>query len=372
MAKSRVRDLSVGAMFALALIIIALTIMAVGSESRLFVQKSHYSVIFPNAEGLRVGSPVKMAGVQVGAVSAVHLSTDPEKSGIEVEVGVDKAYAERVREDSRAALRILQLLSGEKFVEIIPGSPQSPLRSQGSVIEPIQAQEILEQAAVTAENLNDITISLKNILGAMEQGDGLIGQMINDPEFGQQGLVALRGSLENLRVLTGDILKGDGFASRLIYDDGFAARVDTLSQALDSLADLLAAANSGQGGVGALLQEDGAGQQAIEDLRDAASSIKAITARLGSQEGLFGKLLNDTEYSEGLARDLRATVGNLAEITGKINSGQGTLGQLVNERVLHDGLEDMAAGVNDSKYARWLTRHYRKKGIKIEEQQAEE
>jgi phospholipid/cholesterol/gamma-HCH transport system substrate-binding protein len=372
MAKSRVRDLSVGAMFALALIIIALTIMAVGSESRLFVQKSHYSVIFPNAEGLRVGSPVKMAGVQVGAVSDVSLSTDPEKSGIEVEVGVDRAYAERVREDSRAALRILQLLSGEKFVEIIPGSPQSPLRSQGSVIEPIQAQEILEQAAVTAENLNDITISLKNILGAMEQSDGLIGQMINDPEFGQQGLAALHGSLENIRLLTSDILEGQGFAGRLIYDDGFAAKVDTLSQVLDSLADLLAAANAGQGGVGALLQDGGAGQKAVEDFRDAASSIKAIAARLESKEGLFGRLLNDTEYSEGLARDLRATVGNLAEITGKINSGQGTLGQLVNERVLHDGAEDIVAGANDSKFARWLMRHYQKKGIKIEEQLAEE
>jgi len=172
MAKRRVRDLSVGVMFALALIILALTIMAVGGESRLFVQKSYYSVIFPNAEGLRVGSPVKMAGVQVGTVTDVSLSTDPEKSGIQVEVGVDRAYAERVREDSRAALRILQLLSGEKFVEIIPGSPQSARKEQNRLIEPIQDPEILEQAAITAENMNDITISLKNILNAMENEEG--------------------------------------------------------------------------------------------------------------------------------------------------------------------------------------------------------
>ena len=50
-----------------------------------------------------------------------------------------------------------------------------------------------------------------------------------------------------------------------------------------------------------------------------------------------------------------------------MNSGQGTLGALVNERVLHDSLEDVVAGTNDSKFARWLLRHYQKKGIETED-----
>ena len=63
MAKRRVRDLSVGTLFALALIILAFAVMAVGGESRLFGTKARYQVVFPNADGLVVGSPVKMAGV---------------------------------------------------------------------------------------------------------------------------------------------------------------------------------------------------------------------------------------------------------------------------------------------------------------------
>ena len=35
-------------------------------------------------------------------------------------------------------------------------------------------------------------------------------------------------------------------------------------------------------------------------------------------------------------------------------------------------LEDVVAGVNDSKFARWLTRHYHKKGIKAETKEIEE
>jgi len=372
MAKRRARDLTVGVLFALALIILALTVMAVGGESRLFVRKSYYSVIFPTAEGLRAGSPVKMSGVEVGTVASIQLSTSPEAPGIEVQVGVDRAFAGRVREDSRAALRILQLLSGEKFVEIIPGSPDSPALPEGSVIQPVQERAILEQAAVTAENLNEITISLRKILGDLESGRGLMGQMITDPEFGQQGLEALRGALENLEKLTGDLLTGEGFAGRMLYDKGFAERVDTLSGALDDLARLLAGVQVDKGALGALLQENGSGEQAIEDFRAAAAALREVTQKLESGEGLFGRLLNDPEYSEAVAHDLRRTVNNLAEITDKINRGDGTLGALVNDRTVHDGLEDVVAGLNDSKFARWLLKHYRKRGIEAEEPPAEQ
>lgn len=371
MAKRRARDLTVGVLFALALTILALTIMAVGGESRLFVRKSYFSVIFPTTEGLRAGSPVKMAGVEVGTVAAIQLSTRPTEPGIEVRVGVDQAFAERVREDSRAALRILQLLSGEKFVEIIPGSPDSPLLPPGSVIEPVQERAILEQAAVTAENLNEITISLKKVLGALERGEGLMGQMITDPEFGQQGLAALRGTLENLERLTGDLLEGRGFAGRLLYDERFASKVDSLSIALDNLARLLSGIDTDRGALGALVRDDGAGKQAIEDLRAAAASLREVAARLESDEGLFGRLLNDREYSEAVARDLRRMLGNLAEISEKINQGEGTLGALVNDRTVHDGLEDVVAGLNDSKFAKWLLKHYRKRGIEVQEPEGE-
>ena len=85
--------------------------------------------------------------------------------------------------------------------------------------------------------------------------------------------------------------------------------------------------------------------------------------RLESTDGLVGKLLNDPAYSDAIASKLQETVTNLAEITRKINEGSGTLGALVNNRTLYDSAEDVFAGVNDSKFARWMLRHYQKKGI---------
>ena len=56
--------------------------------------------------------------------------------------------------------------------------------------------------------------------------------------------------------------------------------------------------------VGAMLLEDGAGQQAIEDLRDASASLKTMAQRLETGEGLMGELLDDTEYEGDMAQDL--------------------------------------------------------------------
>ncbi len=346
--------------------------MAVGGESRLFSNKTPYVLTFQSVEGLVVGSPVKMAGVVVGTVSDIQLSSDPTHPGIRVAVGVDRAFAPRVREDSRGALRILQLLSGEKFVEITPGAAASPQLPAGGEIPVEQPQEILEQAAVTADNLAEITISLRNILGALEHGEGLIGKMIHDPSFGEAGLAALSHTVDNLEFLSTRLRQGDGFVGRLLTDDAFARRIDDIGAALGNVAEVLQTLRKDEGAIGALTAKGGSGEQAIESLRRAAAGLERLTARLEERDSLLGRLLNDPEYARRIAGDIERISGNAAEILEKINRGQGTLGALVNERTLHTGLENVVAGVNDSKFARWLLRRYREKGIELAEEPPED
>ncbi len=364
MSKRPMRDLSVGALAALALLVLGVTIMSVGGQSRLFSRKAYFRVVFPSTEGLRVGSPVKIAGVQVGTVTAVHLPTDPSATGIEAELGVESAYAVRVREGSTASLRYLQWLSGEKYVEVSPGDSARPALPAEGMIPVVAEQPILQRGADIAENLNEITISLKDILTGLQEGKGLIGQAIKDPEFGKESLAHLKATLDNLEAISGRIRNGESLAGKILADPTMAARAADLSKAIQDLSSVLDAIARREGAIGALLDKGGAGEQAVSEIRDASASLKRIAAKLESKDGLFGKLLNDTEYSSALAADLKATVHNLAEITGKVNSGQGTLGALVNERVLYDSMEDVVAGTNDSKFARWLLRHYQKKGIK--------
>ena len=69
MPRSGSREATVGAFLALALIVLAVGIMAVGGESRFFSRKATYRAVFPSTDGLIAGSPVKMGGVQVGRAS---------------------------------------------------------------------------------------------------------------------------------------------------------------------------------------------------------------------------------------------------------------------------------------------------------------
>jgi phospholipid/cholesterol/gamma-HCH transport system substrate-binding protein len=324
-------------------------------------------VSFPTTEGLRVGSPVKIAGVQVGTVTALHLPTDPRATGIEAEMGIESAYAIRVRENSVASIRYLQWLSGEKYVEVTAGDSSRAILPDGSAIPVVSEQPFLQRGADIAENLNEITLALKNILEPLEAGKGLLGQAIHDPEFGQESLAYLKGTLENLEVLTGRLRNGEGFAGRMLTDPSVAGSAEDLAKAIRDLSSFLETLARKEGAVGALVEKGGAGEQAVAEIRDAAASLKRFGAALESKDSLFGKLLHDPEYSSRVAADLETTLHNLAEISGKVNSGQGTLGALVNERVLYDSMEEVVAGTNDSKFARWLLRHYQKKGIEEEE-----
>jgi phospholipid/cholesterol/gamma-HCH transport system substrate-binding protein len=360
---------SVGVVVAIALLVLAAAILGVGEQSQFFRNTTKYRVVFPTADGLRTGSPVRMAGVTVGSVFRIELPTDPEAQGIEVRLRIDSVYAERLRENTEAALRYLQLLSGEKYVDLTPGDPLLAQLDAGAVIpSKVQAELFaqLEQGADIAENARDITVSLKEILGPLERGEGLLGRIIHDPEFGTQAVDSLNKAFADLEVITAKIRRGEGFVGRLLFDEEVGKSLDDLANALESFSATMESLGKKEGALGAMTEEGGSGQQAIEEFRDAAAAIKRAAVKLEAEDGLLGKI-SDPEYAERVTEDLAALVSNLRQITDKINEGDGTVGALINSRVVYDGMEEIVAGVNDSGFARWLMRRYQKKGIKMEE-----
>jgi phospholipid/cholesterol/gamma-HCH transport system substrate-binding protein len=192
--------------------------------------------------------------------------------------------------------------------------------------------------------------------------------MIQDPEFGKQGLEALRGTLENLDAITGQIRAGEGALGRMLTDRELGAKLDDLGRAIEEISTFAAELNRGTGAIGELVRDDGAGQRAIQDLAAAADTLERVAARIEAGEGALGSLLA-ADCTDG-GKNLCETLANLSDVTGKINRGEGTLGALVNERTLHDGAEDVVAGVNDSRFARWLLRRYRKRGIEAQADEA--
>jgi phospholipid/cholesterol/gamma-HCH transport system substrate-binding protein len=363
MPRSSSREATVGAFLALALIVLAAGILAVGGESRLFSRKASYRVVFPATDGLIVGSPVKMGGVQVGTVTSLKLPTDPGAHGVEVSLGVQRSYASRVRQGSEASQKFLQYLSGEKYVELTPGDPNQPAIPEGELLPSSKGSRLFEQSEDIADNFNAITISLKAILEPLQKGEGLLGQVIQNPEFGREGMAKIEATFDNVLQITERLKDGRGTVGRLLTDEELAERLNDLGAAVQDLSTLMDRVARGDGAIGSLTTPGGDAEIAIADFKASAASLKRVTARLESTDGLLGKLLFDEAYSQQLAGSLQSALTDLAAIAKKINDGTGTLGALVNDRVLYDSAEDVIAGVNDSKFARWMLRHYQKRGI---------
>jgi phospholipid/cholesterol/gamma-HCH transport system substrate-binding protein len=95
---------------------------------------------FPNIAGLRVGSPVEIAGVDVGWVEGIQLKNYQAVVAFRINNGV------QLPEDSIASVRTKGLI-GEQFVRISPGGADKDIPPGGEIKETEPPVDIMELIA---------------------------------------------------------------------------------------------------------------------------------------------------------------------------------------------------------------------------------
>jgi len=357
------REITVGTTLMLALVIVAALILILGKESP-FSAHQVFTTSVTNSQGLKTGSPVLMDGVQIGTVEGIALPRELGKTGIELELGIDAKYRERVREGSVASVGYITLLSGEKFINISPGDPGKGILPAGSEIPPDTSVTLLETGQNVAENLARVTNDFGDVIEEINRGEGLIGRLVKDREFGQQVSDKLLVTLDRMNIVMDRVERGQGTVGRLVSDEQYAAEtlgsVKSAAMRLDRVLDTI---ETKKGAIGELIQEDGEGKKILEDLRAVSTSLKASAANLEGQKGLIGRLLNDEAYSAAVATDLHRISASLASIAEKLDKGEGTLGALINDPTIYQSLKDITTGIRSSGTAKFILRHYGKKGV---------
>ncbi len=358
----------VGLVVAVGIAIFSVAVMSVGSGRTLFRRQVEYKLHLTNTTGLAVGSPVKLVGVQIGTVAKISLPEDLNQRYIEVTLSVDRRYHERIREDSEASLKVLSLLGGDKFIEITPGSTARAVMSPGSRIDVPRegAFEILtERGDDISADIQVISSFFRTTVEKIERGEGFLGQVLGDPEFGNETLNDLRMAVNSISRIAARLEQGEGLAGRLLTDAEYGReQSQQISKALAGINAILESIDRHEGALGDLLDDNGSAERAITDLAVVLSSMKSIFENLDRGGGLAGRLLRDDEYGERIAANLERLTANLASISGKIDRGEGTLGVLINDPSVVEGLNDVIYGMENSRIAGGLVRHYRKKGEK--------
>lgn len=136
-------------------VIIVLAVAAVAgilvalSQIKPWNQQVELKAEFRDAEGLRKGAPVRLAGVEVGRVTSVRARSDVQGGVAEVVIVLSTPYELKIPSDSTVSLSQAGVL-GDIFVEINLGSASGAPVASGSVLkaQPVAApgtNEFLEQ-----------------------------------------------------------------------------------------------------------------------------------------------------------------------------------------------------------------------------------
>jgi phospholipid/cholesterol/gamma-HCH transport system substrate-binding protein len=375
MAKTqKKKSIRVGLLVTASLFILMLFLFFIGSEQKIFARKNEYEVRLSNVTGLAEGAPVRMAGVTIGVIRDIKLPQDPKQKEVEIQLMVDRKFAERIRTDSRVRLKKLGLLTGDSYIEVTLGSPRFPALEPGAVI-PSARQTDVEALISSGEDLVDnfvqISYSLKNILQRIDRGEGLLGELTTAPESKQRITDTVLTTLNKTNAILGHVESGKGVVGKLVYDDAYANQLmGSLGSAANSLQTITADVEKGfasnQGLVPALLNDVTAKQrvyETVDNLRTTSANLAAFTAAAQTGEGLIPRLLHDKVYADQALAEFTTLVQQLNVTVAKINNAEGTAGKLIADPSLYESVNDILIGINESKLLRWLIRNRQQSGI---------
>jgi phospholipid/cholesterol/gamma-HCH transport system substrate-binding protein len=282
-------ELKIGVLTIFAIVIVAITIFMLTGGKGFFWQRYSLKARFTNVAGLKPGSPVRVAGKEVGSVTDIDFAGEQ----IDVSFQVNKEIRDRITSESLATLGSVSLL-GEGAVDITPSSAGTPVPEWGYVKTgrpPAQIADITEQASQGMAMVN-------RLVAGLSQGQGTVGKLLTDDRLYTQ--------LQNF---------------------------------VDAANDMARSVRQGRGTIGKLLNDP----QAANALQASMKNVEDVTRRLAAGEGSLGKLLND----EAFAQSLTAATGNMRTLTDKINRGEGTLGKLVTDDSVFKRLDSVTSRLDE-------------------------
>ncbi len=216
-----------------------------------------------------------------------------------------------------------------------------------------------------------ISYALKNILGRVDRGEGLLGELTQQPQTKQRITDTLLATLNKTNSILSHVESGRGVIGKLVYDDPYAEQltgsIRDVAASLQSVAgNVQRGFESGQGALPALLNDPEGKKRVFElvdNLRITSANLAAFTTSMKSGQGIVPRLLNDKEYGDQALTEFNQLVHQLSEAVTKLNNGQGTAGKLVSDPSVYESINDILIGINESKLLRWLIRNRQEKGI---------
>lgn len=336
-------ELAVGAFVVLGALAVAGS-AALKTRERGLIGAKEFSFVVDEGSGLVRGAPVLMNGVQVGEVADIELTPDHR---VLVRAQVAPKFAGHLRQDARATVVEPPLLGSTK-VELSPGRSDDLAPSgqelqgglEGSILEQLgelqgKVDGVIARVDRFVANADETLASVKRVVDRVDRGEGLVGQLVNDPALAEDA----RATLKSVRSVVEAADRGEGVLGLAVRDGDLAK---DLKAAVADVRSIAAELERGEGSLGRLLKDPALVDEATGLVRDARGAIGKldelnVQARQSAAkvEAVLETVDGAVKKIDGLAGDAGRVTNELADTLHRINQGDGTIAALLNDPALY-------------------------------------
>lgn len=346
-------QLRVGIFVLVAIAILIFLVLNASGDINPFSKKLHLKARFSDANGLREGSEVRLAGVRVGKVEKITLlapSDVPNAPRVEALMTIDSTIdgrpaTERIRSDSQAQQGSPSLLGNEMLINITPGT---------AVGQPVQDYAILPSSSSNtvndfatsgtdlAQRLSKLSDEISGIVRDVKDGKGTIGRLFSDEALYNNLNATVRETEDVMR----QVRSGNGSAGKFLNDPALYNNFNDVTLQLKAIADDLRA---GRGSAGKFLTDDqlyARLNRTADRLDRSVDQINNLIAEVNSGRGTLGKLIKD----EQIYNDARAAIARFNTTAERIDTmvaaaqrGEGTVGRLLTDDTLYTNVNQLSS-----------------------------
>ena len=347
------REVRVGLLVVVAIGVLIFLIMNASGDISPFSKKINLRARFANADGLRRGSEVRLAGVRIGKVDDVRLlpPTDDPLAKVEAAFSIDSEIDDRpatelIRNDSTAKMGSPGLLGNEKIISLTPGTAAAKPVLDGDLLLPGTEASNMEALTTSGnelvQQLNKLSVQFTDIAKKVNDGQGTLGRFVNDEAFYNNLNATIRDTNDVIRLIE----SGQGSAGRFINDPALYNNVNDVSTQLKAIAEDL---RRGRGTAGRLLTDEALyndTRATVARFNRSLDEVNLIVADVRAGRGTAGRLLTD----ETLYTDTRAAVARfntaaerIDNVVAAVQRGEGTAGKLLTDDQLYSNVNQLSA-----------------------------
>jgi phospholipid/cholesterol/gamma-HCH transport system substrate-binding protein len=315
---------------------LAFLLFLMSNTAGLFTPRITLRSYFDNAQGLRVGAPVRLSGVDIGNVARIRIVPNEDKrlTPVEITMKVSTKYGYDLRRDSVTSLETAGVL-GETYLDIDSAQALGSPAQDGDIL-PTQVHpdfnQVVRASQGTLQNMDALLKRADRILAFAESGKGSLGKLIYDPTLYNR----FSATVADFQKIVSQVGSGQGSLGALISRndayDKFLSTLDKMNTIIDDM-------QQGKGTAGKFLKDP----SLFNNANDTIANLKQVTADINAGKGTLGKLSKDEE----LAKKLDTTITKLSELTTELEAGQGTVGKLFKDESLYNNANQMLGETRD-------------------------